>query len=349
MRPEKNNNGIAIEASDIVKRFCPNILTAISGKKSEREVVAVNQVNLKVNRGEIFGLVGPNGAGKTTLIKMLTTLLLPTSGTAKIAGYDVIHSAYQVRKRVGLVTSNERSFFWRLTGRQNLDFFASLYHIPRKIAKERIDVLFDLLDLIKVADKRFDSYSTGMKQRLSIARGLLSRPNIVFMDEPTKGVDPIGTNEIIEIIKKQIVREWNSTLLITSHNLREIERLCDRIAIMNNGRIVEIGTLDELHAKTKCVDTYRMTVHDILKERLKSILENAEALDPIRITNSNSAIDLEVNFKQGSKGFSQMLKSIIIEGGTISKCTQVSNSFDDIFQTLVENHLNRIETEKGHE
>jgi ABC-2 type transport system ATP-binding protein len=248
---------------------------------------------------------------------------------------------------VGLVTSNERSFYWRLTGRQNLDFFASLYHIPRKIARERIDVLFDLLGLTKAADKRFDGYSTGMKQRLSIARGLLSKPNIIFMDEPTKGVDPIGTNEMIEIIKKQIVREWKSTLLITSHNLREIERLCDRIAIMNNGRIIAVGTLEELHAKTKCVDTYRLTVHDLLKGQLQNILENAEALDPIRINNSNSAIDLEVNFNQGSNGFSHMLKSIIVEGGTISKCTQVSNSFDDIFQTLVENHRNQIETEKG--
>jgi ABC-2 type transport system ATP-binding protein len=348
MQPEKNNNEIAIEASDITKRFRPNILTAISGEKSEQEVIAVNQVNLKVNRGEIFGLVGPNGAGKTTLIKMLTTLLLPTSGTANIAGYDVIHSAYHVRKLVGLVTSNERSFFWRLTGRQNLDFFASLYHIPRKISKERIAALFELLGLIKVADKRFDSYSTGMKQRLSIARGLLSKPNIIFMDEPTKGVDPIGTNEIIEIIKNQIVREWNSTLLITSHNLREIERLCNRIAIMNNGRIIAVGTLDELHAKTKCVDTYRMTVHDILKERLERIIKKAEALDPIRLMNSDSAIELEVNFKQGSNGFSRILKSIIIEGGTISKCTQVSNSFDDIFQTLVQNHVNQIENKEGY-
>lgn len=343
MQPEKNNNEIVIEASDITKRFCPNILTVISGKKSEQEVVAVNQVNLKITKGEIFGLVGPNGAGKTTLIKMLTTLLLPTSGTAKIAGYDVTQSAYQVRKLVGLVTSNERSFFWRLTGRQNLDFFASLYHIPRKTAKERIDALFELLGLIKVANKRFDRYSTGMKQRLSIARGLLSKPNIIFMDEPTKGVDPIGTTEIIEIIKNQIVREWNSTLLITSHNLREIERLCNRTAIMNNGRIIAVGTFDELHAKTKCVDTYRMTVHDILKEQLECIIKKAEALEPIRLINSNSAIELEVNFKQGSNGFSRILKSIIIEGGTISKCTQVSNSFDDVFQTLVQNHVNQIE------
>lgn len=349
MQQRKNTNEIAIESSDITKLFRPNILTTISGKKSQKEVVAVDRVNLKVNRGEIFGLVGPNGAGKTTLIKMLTTLLLPTSGTAKIAGLDVIHSAYRVRKLVGLVTSNERSFYWRLTGRQNLDFFASLYHIPRKISKERINVLFDFLNLKKVSDKRFDSYSTGMKQRLSIARGLLSKPDIIFMDEPTKGVDPIGTNEIIEIIKKQIVREWKSTLLITSHNLREIERLCDRIAIMKNGRIIEVGTLAELHAKTKCFDTYRMTVHDILEEQLKRIISNAEAIDPVQIIKSNSAIDLEVNFKQGSNGFSRTIKSIILEGGEVSKCTQISNSFDDIFQTLVENNLNRIENEEGNE
>ena len=118
---------------------------------------------------------------------------------------------------------------------------------------------------------------------------------------------------------------------------------------MNNGRVIALGTLEELHAKTKYVDTYRITVHDILELQLKRIIANAEALDPIHITNSNSSIDLEVNFKQGSNGFSRIIKSIIFEGGTITKCTQISNSFDDTFQTLVEDHLNLIDTEKGFE
>lgn len=347
MQLKDRNSEIAIETYNLTKRFYPNILTTISGKKSQLEVTAVDQVNLRITRKEIFGLVGPNGAGKTTLIKMLTTLILPTSGEAKVAGYDVVKSEYQVRKMVGLVTSNERSFYWRLTGRKNLDFFASLYKIPGRVAKERIENLFELLDLKDAADKRFDSYSTGMKQRLAIARGLLSKPNIIFMDEPTKGVDPIGTTEIIEIIKKKIVKEWHSTLLITSHNLREIERLCDRIAIMNKGRIIALGTLGELHAKSRCVDTYRLKVQHILEGHLKRIIELTNVLHPVRIINSNSAIELEVDFKQGSDGFSRLLQLIINEGGEISKCAHVSNSFDNVFQTLVENNLNQVEIRKG--
>ena len=323
-----------IETKDLTMRYRTG-WSIFRRPDSSLDRPAVDRVNLHLREGEIFGLVGPNGAGKTTLIRVLTTMLLPTSGTARVAGFDVVKADYRVRRLVGLVTSNERSFYWRLTGRQNLEFFAELYHIPQREGWLWMNELLNLLGLADMADERFDRYSTGQKQRLALARGLLSKPRILLMDEPTKGVDPIGAAAIVTIIREQVIRLWNPTILVTSHNLSEIERLCRRIALMNHGRIVALGELDELRSMVAAADRYRLTVRNLSHADLKAIVSGSHAMEPIQLADRNGAVDLQVSFRRGSEGFPRLISGIVEEGGEVLRCTEVETSFDDVFHALI--------------
>ncbi|MCG7849720.1 MAG: ABC transporter ATP-binding protein [ANME-2 cluster archaeon] len=210
------------------------------------EITAVEDVNLKIKKGEIFGILGPNGAGKTTLIKMLCTLILPSEGTAHVNGYDISKDSGKVRESIGFITSDERSFYWRLTGRHNLRFFAALHNYYSDDAEERIDELLSLVGMEDRGDDRFLSYSAGMKQRMAIARGLLNDPAVLFMDEPTRALDPGAAQNVRKFVKEHITGDEGKTVFLSTHHLPEAEELCDRIAIINEGRIVAVGTLEEL-------------------------------------------------------------------------------------------------------
>lgn len=327
-----------IEVDNLSRRFRPNSLKTMLTRKRADEVVAVDGVTFHIDEGEIFGLVGPNGAGKTTLIKMLSTLLIPSGGTARINGHDVVKAGHPVRKMVGLVVSNERSFYWRLSGRQNMAFFADLYHLPKREANAWINELLDLLDLQEIADRRFDSYSTGMKQRLALARGLLSKPKIIFMDEPTKGVDPLAAAELVEIIKERVVDRWRATLLITSHNLREIERLCDRVAILNRGRLIAMGKIEELSAKVKGATTYDLKIRRLSRERINAMVARVAAAGPADISEDGDFVALKVQLEAGTDSLSDIIKAIVDDGGQIVDCSSIEKSFEDVFRALVENH-----------
>jgi len=214
-------------------------------------ITALDNISFKIEKGELFGLLGPNGAGKTTLMKVLSTLILPTKGTAIVNGYDILKKPENVKKSIGLITCEERSFYWRLSGRQNLIFFAALRGIYGSKAKKRINETLRLVGLEKEADKRFDSYSTGMKQRMAIARGLLSNPEILLMDEPTKGLDPLNAQKIRDFVKDELIKKRKKTIILATHNIVEAEQLCDRIAIINHGKIKALGTLKELQKLAK--------------------------------------------------------------------------------------------------
>lgn len=214
--------------------------------------LVISSVNLKVKEGELFGLIGPNGAGKTTLIKVLCCLILPTCGKAKVAGFDILDNEDEVKKCIGLVNGDERSFYWRLTGRQNLQFFSSLYNLSSNEAENRIKELIDVLE-IDGPDKRFQEYSAGMKQRLAIARGLLNSPKVLFMDEPTKSLDPRTAYNLRKFIKDKLSHQQGRSIFFATHNLDETEYLADRIAIMEKGSIRACDTVERLQKEiSKC-------------------------------------------------------------------------------------------------
>lgn len=325
----------AIETNALTKTFShhragPRPFTVPPGA----DIAAVENLDLAIPQGEIFGLIGPNGAGKTTLIKMLCTLLLPSAGSARICGYDVTADADRVREMVGLVASNERSFYWRLTGRQNLEFFAELYHLHGREAKRWIDELFEVLDLRDLAEERFDSYSTGAKQRMAIARGLLSKPRILFLDEPTKGLDPMMSVALIEFIRERILKLWKQTIVITTHNMREIERLCNRIGIMHHGRMLACGRLAELRSMVTGHVTYLLKV-TAPAERYASSIGQIDGLVSLpKLT--GDGIELEVDVRKNERALSQTIQIVIRQGGEVLGCQTVEPSLDQILGSLVQ-------------
>jgi ABC-2 type transport system ATP-binding protein len=204
------------------------------------EVEAVRGVSFEVEAGELFGLLGPNGAGKTTTIKMLITLLIPTQGSARVLGWDVVEQAHEVRRRVGYVFGGERGLYDRLSGLDNLRYFAELYGVAPREQRTRIADLLELVGLAGRERERVEGYSRGMRQRLHIARGLVHDPEVLFLDEPTLGLDPVGARELRALVA-QLAR-GGKTILLTTHYMFEADALCDRIAVIDNGRIVATGT-----------------------------------------------------------------------------------------------------------
>ena len=213
-------------------------------KRSVKEVVAVEDVSFDVATGELFGLLGPNGAGKTTTVKMLTTLLIPSSGTATVLGHDVVKQARAVQKRIGFIFGGERGLYWRLSAIDNLRYFASLYHVEPDVAKTRIPYLLDLVGLHDRGNEKVGGYSRGMKQRLHVARTLLHDPEVLFLDEPTIGLDPVGARDFRQVIKN--LQSENKTILLTTHYMFEADALCQRIAVINQGRIIALDTPEAL-------------------------------------------------------------------------------------------------------
>jgi ABC-2 type transport system ATP-binding protein len=208
------------------------------------EVEAVRGISFEVAEGELFGLLGPNGAGKTTTIKMLITLLLPTAGQGRVLGYDVVRDAREVRKRIGYVFGGERGLYERLSGLDNLRYFAELYGVTGKAQRLRIQEVLELVGLLGRERERVEGYSRGMRQRLHIARGILHDPAVVFLDEPTIGVDPVGARALRAMIAQLV--EAGKTVLLTTHYMFEADSLCDRIAVIARGKIVAEGTPAQL-------------------------------------------------------------------------------------------------------
>lgn len=211
-------------------------------------ITALNRVNLEINYGEILGLLGANGAGKTTFIKILSTLLLPSEGSASVYGFDVVKDAKQVRKVINLVSGGETPGYGILTVKENLWFFSQLYGLSSNVAKERIDKLMQDMELEEYADTRMHKLSTGFKQRLNLARGFINEPKVLFLDEPTLGLDVINAKHIRKYVKDWVRSDRTRAVLLTTHYMAEAEEICDRVAIIYNGSIVACETPQALKA-----------------------------------------------------------------------------------------------------
>jgi ABC-2 type transport system ATP-binding protein len=316
--------GFELEKSFTKKRSLTELFTqpfATPGRVS-----ALRGVDLHVKTGEIFGLLGPNGAGKTTLVKILSCLILPDRGHASIGGFDVRHED-KVKALLGLVHSDERSFYWRLSGRDNLRFFARLYDVPGKRIESRIDELLLKVDLADAAPRRFSDYSSGMKQRLAIARALLHDPPILLMDEPTRSLDPAASLSLRRLIKDELNGRDGKTILLATHNLREAEVLCDRIAILVSGTVRQVGTIGE-------VRRWGVTEHQF---RLDVSHWRDELAAPFRIVSSERVGDIRrvVVAVDGDGRLGDLLESVIAQGGTIEACDRIEPDLEEAFSRLL--------------
>jgi ABC-2 type transport system ATP-binding protein len=217
----------AIDVREITRVFTP---------RKREPVTALDAVSLSIPSGEVHGLLGPNGAGKTTLVKILSTVLLPTSGSAAVCGHDVVAEARAVRPLIGIVFGGERGLYWRLSGRQNLEYWGALYKLSRSEIAERTERLIQRVGLGERADERVETYSRGMKQRLHLARGLVGDAKVLFLDEPTTGMDPLAAREFRALIAE--LRGEGRTILLATHDMTEAEALCDRVTLIDRGTIL---------------------------------------------------------------------------------------------------------------
>jgi ABC-2 type transport system ATP-binding protein len=231
------------------------------GKKSEpRQLVALDNVDLQVQRGELFGLLGPNGAGKTTLIKILTTLLAPTSGRAIVAGFDVAQEPQKVRPCINMVSGGESSGYGLLTVRENLWMFSQFYGIPSKIANQRIQQLLEIVGLQDRANAKSSDLSTGLRQKMNIVRGFMTDPDVLFLDEPTLGLDVGASREVRRFVRSWVDDNPARTLLLTTHYMVEADELCDRVAIINQGRVLACDTPSNLKHQLQKEAIFRLEV-----------------------------------------------------------------------------------------
>ena len=244
MEPAIEIHGL-VQSYPRVRRYREILLAPWKGER----VPALRGLDLNVGVGELVALLGPNGAGKTTLLKVLTSLLIPDAGTVRVLGVDALAHPRQARRHVGIVLDQERSFYWRLTGVQNLEFFAALDDLPRREAGERIGEALAMVGMERDGARMFKDYSSGMKQKMAIARALLRRPRILILDEPTRSLDPIAAERLRAYLRREIVERLGKTVIVATHNLAEAEAIADRVAVLARGTLRAVGTPRELRER----------------------------------------------------------------------------------------------------
>ncbi|MBN2110816.1 MAG: ATP-binding cassette domain-containing protein [Methanosarcinaceae archaeon] len=304
-------NDAAIHTEKITKRY--------------GRVTAVDGVDITVEKKELFGLLGPNGAGKSTLIGLLSTMLRPTSGNAQVWGHDIRTDSTKVRKSIGVVFQ-DTTLDQKLTGRENLDLHGRLYGLPKKLRHRRIDEVLELVELSGRADEIVQKYSGGMMRRLEIARGLMHYPNVLFMDEPTLGLDPQTRNHIWDYIK-ELNREKNITIILTTHYMEEADRLCNRLAIVDHGKIITTGTPSELKSSLG---------GDILTLELATGKDATKLMEHYTAKSSTDRISASENTVQittadGERAIPDVLKATSRLGLEIRSVSLHKPTLDDVF------------------
>ncbi len=299
-------------------------------KRTAREVRAVEDVSFDIQEGELFGLLGPNGAGKTTTVKMLTTLLIPTSGAATVKGFDVVRQADEVRRRIGFIFGGERGLYWRLSGIDNLRYFASLYSVDPDVSKKRIPYLLEMVGLNGRGDEFVSGYSRGMKQRLHVARTLLHDPAVLFLDEPTIGLDPVGARDFRNVILQ--LQSEKKTILLTTHYMFEADALCDRIAVINQGRIIALDTPGGL--KQHVADLSVVEVETFGAP--ESVLEKVRALpfvDSLGVEENEQKQMLLIQTRRGAEAVPDLMAAL--EGQRLGRVIVREPTLEDAYIRLV--------------
>jgi ABC-2 type transport system ATP-binding protein len=299
-------------------------------KRKVKEVVAVEDVSFEIHQGELFGLLGPNGAGKTTTVKMLTTLLIPSGGSATILGLDVVKDAGKVRPRIGFIFGGERGLYWRLSALDNLRYFASLYYVDTQVARKRIPELIELVGLQGREREKVEGYSRGMRQRLHIARALLHDPQVLFLDEPTMGLDPVGARELRTTVKN--LQSANKTILLTTHYMFEADALCQRIAVINKGKIVALDTPERLKENVQDLSVVEVEVYGMPPDQIEKI-KALEWVVEVSLENRDQVQVLQVHTPKGAEAIPMLVENL--NGLRLGRIITREPTLEDAYVRLV--------------
>jgi ABC-2 type transport system ATP-binding protein len=342
---------VAPDGRPRVRGVSTGIFGALRGHRGPY-IEALKGIDLRINHGEIFGILGPNGAGKTTLIKILCTLVLRDSGEVYINGHDPSEEPRKVLRNLQAVLPESRGFNWRLSGRQNLEFYALLYGLGGRETTARIDHLLDYTGLKARADDGYQKYSTGMQRRLLLCRALIRDTPIIVFDEPTAGLDPTGAAEFRDLLIHRLAREEKKTILLSTHNLQEAQGLCDRIAIMDRGSIIACGTPDEVRhlvTETRSLKISFLGVdYDPYRRSMVSNLERVAGVGCVTpsfggggaLTGLSLAIEKKVDL-------SSILKIISEAGLEIKSVNTEEPSLEDAFIAMTGNHGKKPPRDEG--
>jgi len=303
-------------------------------RKCLHPVEALSGVSFEVRQGEIFGLIGPNGAGKTTLTKIIATMVQPTSGTVSVHGYDSVFDEEQVRLHVGLASAEERSFYWRISVRQNLMFFARLYGMSDTEALRRISDLVELFNMGDYEHRRFGELSTGNKQRMSVMRALIADPPVLLLDEPTRSLDPVAAATMRSVIRALVEQDRPVSILLTSHNLSEVEELCSRVAILSGGQIRDVDTPKNLKAVETPTERVHITMRGLLPAEVELLLPH---LDDLKLTIEGSEIIISFTRMERDDQLDLVLGRLHDNGATILALDFERTTLLDVIQGYQDN------------
>jgi ABC-2 type transport system ATP-binding protein len=299
-------------------------------RSRQRSIEALKGVSLDIYPGEIFGLLGPNGAGKTTLIKCLTTLLLPTSGNIQVNGYDAVQDEDSVRASIGCMLMGERGLYWKLTGRENLDLFGALYHLPPEARWKRTQDIIELLRLGEIVNRAVETYSSGQKMKLAFAKALINDAPLLVLDEPTNTLDVPSAREL-----RAIVRDLNRrghTVIYTTHQMAEAEELCDRVAIIDHGQVITLGTVKELKASLERDGVIR--VAGVIPEVAFAQVKQLEHIREAALTTSDGQAELRVVTQQPRLVLPELIHTLYDHGAVIEDIAPAQVTLEDVFVAL---------------
>ena len=328
---------VAIRLEGLTKRFPVRRRwrEAVRHPFSQSDVAVVREVSWEIRAGEFFGLLGPNGAGKTTIFKMLATLVTPDAGRATVAGLDVVRDAAGVRRVLAPVVADERSLYWRLSARENLRLFAALYDVPGSRVRSRVDELLHLVGLDGADHKLAGAFSSGMRQRLLIARALLARPTVLLLDEPTRSLDPLSARSFRAFLREEIAGRQGCTVLLATHNAEEAFELCERVAVLDRGRLLALGRADDL-ARRYVPDRYRLWTRDPAHPAFAALARHGVSPQIDRSGDDApgwSRVELEL--PGGPEGASAALDELVRSGVRIARFEAVGLSLADLLQAIL--------------
>lgn len=330
-RVRPDGEPVAVQITDLRKSFPPQPSWRHFFQAREHKVV-LEGITLAVPKGEIFGLIGPNGAGKTTLIKILCGLILPTAGTARVAGFDVARQEQEVRRRIGLVYGDARSFFWRLSLRENLNFYSALYRMRSDRIRRRVDELAEIVGLTDALDTRMHFFSSGMKQRAAIARGLLTDPPIVFLDEPTATVDPVAAHDIRRLIRERVLQDGQRTVFLSTNVMSEAEELCDRVALLRQGHIEMLGGVDILREQFQPNEKYLLRIGATSMAPIQALRTLPGVEDVAYELDPSGLFNVTIEVLRGTRTVPQVIEQLVAASATVWECSPRKLSLDEMFR-----------------